>query len=75
MNGKVLYSEGIDVGYRYYDAHHETPLFPFGYGLSYTSFRFSGLRITRQAGPAGGGFRDRSLTPAGWPGPTSPSCT
>ena len=58
VNGKVLYSEGIDVGYRYYDAHHETPLFPFGYGLSYTSFRFSGLRITRWAGPAGGGFRD-----------------
>jgi beta-glucosidase len=50
VNGKVLYSEGIDVGYRYYDANHETPLFPFGYGLSYTSFRFSGLRITRQAG-------------------------
>jgi beta-glucosidase len=50
VNGKVLYSEGIDVGYRYYDAHHETPLFPFGYGLSYTSFRFSGLRISRQAG-------------------------
>ncbi len=50
VNGKVLYSEGINVGYRYYDANHETPLFPFGYGLSYTSFRFSGLRITRQAG-------------------------
>ena len=50
VNGKVLYSEGIDVGYRYYDAHNETPLFPFGYGLSYTSFRFSDLRITRQAG-------------------------
>jgi beta-glucosidase len=50
VNGKVLYSEGIDVGYRYYDAHSETPLFPFGYGLSYTSFRFSDLRITRQPG-------------------------
>ena len=50
VNGKVLYSEGINVGYRYYDAQHETPLFPFGYGLSYTSFRFSGLRITRWAG-------------------------
>jgi beta-glucosidase len=50
VNGKVLYSEGIDVGYRYYDAHHEAPMFPFGYGLSYTSFRFSDLRITRQAG-------------------------
>ena len=48
MNGQVLYSEGIDVGYRYYDANNETPLFPFGYGLSYTSFAYSGLKVTPQ---------------------------
>ena len=46
VNGQVDYSEGIDVGYRYYDANNETPLFPFGYGLSYTKFRFSNLTIT-----------------------------
>jgi beta-glucosidase len=46
VNGQVNYSEGINVGYRYYDANNETPLFPFGYGLSYTKFRFSNLTIT-----------------------------
>ncbi len=45
VNGQVQYSEGIDVGYRYYDANNETPLFPFGYGLSYTRFSFSHLQV------------------------------
>jgi beta-glucosidase len=44
--GKVQYSEGLNVGYRWYDAQQIDPLFAFGYGLSYTSFGFSGLKVS-----------------------------
>jgi beta-glucosidase len=64
VNGRVLYSEGIDVGYRYYDAKNETPLFPFGYGLSYTHFAYSNLGVTPR--------RVRNGTSN--PGPTSCRC-
>jgi beta-glucosidase len=43
--GNVQYSEGVDVGYRWYDSKSLTPLFPFGYGLSYTTFSFSNLHV------------------------------
>jgi beta-glucosidase len=42
---KVDYSEGSDVGYRWYAKGHRTPLYPFGYGLSTTRFSLSALRI------------------------------
>jgi beta-glucosidase len=43
---QVQYSEGIDVGYRWYDGNNLTPLFPFGFGLSYTTFSFSNLQVS-----------------------------
>lgn len=44
---KVEYKEGIFVGYRYYDKKAMDVLFPFGYGLSYTNFEYSNLKISK----------------------------
>jgi beta-glucosidase len=52
VDGKTTYTEGVNVGYRWFDKENIEPLFPFGYGLSYTTFQYSGLKVTKA--PDGG---------------------
>ena len=57
VNGATTFSEGVNVGYRWFDKQKTAPLFPFGFGLSYTKFEYSGLEVM----PASDGGLDVSF--------------
>jgi len=52
---RIVYQEGVFVGYRGYERKGTKPLFPFGYGLSYTTFKYANLAIKSAAAGASGG--------------------
>ncbi|MDT7778301.1 MAG: beta-glucosidase [Acidobacteriota bacterium] len=54
---RVEYSEGVFVGYRGYEKNNTKPLFAFGHGLSYTTFKYSNLKVSPVAGSATEGSR------------------
>lgn len=56
-NLKVLYGEGLYIGYRHYDRTGIEPLFPFGHGLSYTKFEYGRPEISTRALVADGNIR------------------
>ncbi|OWA37890.1 glycosyl hydrolase [Saccharibacillus sp. O16] len=56
VGDRVEYREGIYVGYRYYDKKKVEPLFPFGYGLSYTTFAYSDLKLSASQADADSGL-------------------
>jgi beta-glucosidase len=53
VNGQIVWSEGMQMGYRWYLANHVEPLFPFGFGLSYSSFSYGDIHVNGPHGQSG----------------------
>ncbi len=49
VEGKTTFSEGLNIGYRYYESEKKDVLFPFGYGLTYSTIEYSGIKTTKTA--------------------------
>ena len=61
--GDTRYTEGATVGYKWFDAHHLEPLYPFGYGLSYTRFDYRDLSARAASGTVVARFRVSNTGP------------
>jgi beta-glucosidase len=59
---QTSYDEGLKVGYKWYDAEKKQVLFPFGYGLSYSTYSYSNLRVTPGGTPGGNGRLNFTVT-------------
>ena len=66
VDHKTTYSEGVNVGYRWFDKENIEPLFAFGHGLSYTTFDYSDLKRRQSLPTAVSTSTSTSRTPARW---------
>ncbi len=71
VNGVARYDEGLAVGYRWYDATGQRPLFPFGYGLSYESFAVSGVHASYDRSSGVAAVAARVTNTSSRPGPAT----